>query len=105
MSDQVQERWFQIVCSIAVAALGWTMWRSVTHDAQISALGYQIQGVVQSSHDVIPPSVEASLREIRDKENGFNRDIMAQLAKITENSINNTNQISYLKEQFAKQAK
>lgn len=102
MSDAVQERWFQIVCAIAVTALGWTMVRSVAHDAQISALTYQIQGIVQTSHDVIPPSVEASLRELRDKENQFNSKVMEQLGKITENSINNTNQISNIKEQLGK---
>jgi hypothetical protein len=96
--DPLQQRWFQIVCSIAILAFSWMMWRSVTHDAQIQALQYQIQTLVQLQGNVIPPVVESSLREIRDKTNSDRE----MIAKLTEIAVGNSKDIGYLKENSRK---
>lgn len=54
---------------VIISLMGWLCFRSISHDAQIAAVQYQIQSIVQSQSNTIPPVVETSLREIREKTN------------------------------------
>lgn len=93
-TDASTEKWLQIVSAIVMAAMGWLMWRTVAHDAQLQAMQYQIQSIIQTQSNVIPPVVEQSLREIREKGNAQSE----ILAKLTQAATSNGLEIGYLKD-------
>lgn len=80
--------------AMLIPFMGWLANRSIAHDAQISAVQYQIQSMLQIQSNTISPVVEASLRELRDKSNEDRKLIQI----IAESSSRNTLEIGYLKE-------
>lgn len=79
---------------IATALFAWLAWLS------IMVIGMNSQLAVQSmQHDnVIPPVIEASFKELRDKTNG-DRELILRL---TEVATSNQKDISYIREALAK---
>lgn len=93
-NDQLNERWFQLLYGGFVIIVGWLCYRSITHDAQMQAIQFQISNLIQVQSNVIPPVVEASLKELRDKTN-VDRELISRLSE----SVNaNTREISYVRE-------
>lgn len=74
----------QIVAGIMVMFCGWLGWRSLAHDEQIKSLQYQIQSVLQVQSNTIPPIVEQSLREIRERINAEQRTSNEYIQKMLE---------------------
>lgn len=87
-----------ITMTLGLGIGGWLCSRSIAHDAQISAIQFQIQSMIQINGNTISPVIESSLRELRDKTNN-DRDL---ISKLTELATSNAKDIGYLKEQLAK---
>lgn len=81
-----------------IAFTGWLAQRSIAHDAQIAAMQYQLQSVIQINTNTISPVVEASLRELREKTN-TDREL---IAKLTEIATGNSKDIGYLREEMTR---
>ena len=88
----------QILAAVTIGLVGWLCYRSIAHDAQIQATQYQISAIIATQTNVIPPVVESSLRELRDKTNS-DRDMIARLTEI---ATGNSKDIGYLKERLPK---
>lgn len=87
-----------LVGTIGLALGGFLCQRTISHDAQIAAIQYQIQSVIQIQTNTIPPVIEQSLREIREKGNSQTE----LLSRLAESSSRNTQEVGYLKEAIAK---
>lgn len=92
MSLEDNNRWIYGIC--IAGAVAWMGWLS------IMVIGMNSQLAVQSMQheNVIPPVIEASLRELRDKTNGDRELIL----KLTEIATSNSKDIGYLREQGSK---
>jgi cell division protein FtsB len=88
------DRWMQLVAGIAMSLIGYLLWNSVQVTTQMVGLQSQIQLISQVQSNVIPPVIESSLKELRDKTNA-DRDL---IAKLTEIATGNSRDIGYLKE-------
>lgn len=87
-----------IVAAIILPVFGWLCQRSISHDAQIAAVQYQIQAMIVAQTNVIPPVIEGALRELRDKGNKDRDELTSLMSAMTAN----TKDISYLREQALK---
>lgn len=85
MSADPSERWVQILAAVVVALIGWLCYQSIQQGAQIQSLQYQYSGMIQAQQNVIPPVVEASLRELREKTN-TDRDLILKMANTAADS-------------------
>lgn len=87
----LDDKWQAVVTGAVMLWLGWL---------SVMVIGMRSQMDVQSMarENVIPPVIEASLRELRDKTNGDRELIL----KLTEIATGNAKDISYIKEQIYK---
>lgn len=86
-----------LVLTIVLALGGWLCSRSIAHDAQITAVQYQLQALIQTQTNVIPPVIEAALMELRSKGNS-DRELNLKAVEI---ATGNQKDIGYIKEQLA----
>jgi hypothetical protein len=98
MPDSVQDKVFYWIIAAILSIAGWAVTRTYAHDAQLQAIQYQIQAIVQQNGNTISPVVEASLREIREKTNAQ----ADAITKLTEAALDNRKEIGFLKERAPK---
>lgn len=101
MSDSVQDKLVYWAMAVLASVAAWAVTRTYAHDAQLQAVQYQIQAIVQQNTNTITPVVESSFREIREKSNNQ----AETLSKLTEAALENRQQLGFLKEQLAKVSK
>lgn len=107
MSETLQSAAGRIAIAIAgVLLLAWGSWATVSLlsiPSDLRAIQFNLQALQSIQSNTIPPVVEASLRELREKGNTQISADRETLAKLTETAINNAKDIGYLKEQVATQ--
>lgn len=101
ISGNNPDRWMQILASVITMLICWLCYRSVTHDAQIQSQQYQIGTILQTQQNVIPPVIEASLRELRDKTNA-DRDLILAMSQ---RASDNQKDISFIRQQLEQKVK
>lgn len=95
MSESLQERWVQIALSAIMIWCGWLTIRSISLDAQLAT-------TIQTQSNVIPPVIEASFKEIREKGNVEAKTVNDALVILTKMATENGKDIGYIKESIAK---
>lgn len=95
MSEFLESKWPALVATVLIAWVGWLSVNVIT-------LSQQMEGIRINQSNVIPPVVESSLRELRDKTNTQEVSDRELLTRLTETAINNAKDIGYLKEQMAR---
>lgn len=100
--DSSNKWWIGLIITLALAVFGmvvsWLSWLTLTVVGHSS----ELKGLSLNQSNVIPPVVEQSLREIRDKTNLEARSNAEALAKLTELAVGNSKDIGYIKERVAK---
>lgn len=86
--------WLVPVC--VTALIGWLGWITILTIGNSA----DIRAIALTQTNVIPPVVEQSLKELRDKGNVESRATNELLAKLTETAIGNAKDIGYMRQEI-----
>lgn len=95
LGDKLQGVVFTIVGALLLTWLTWISGSLIT-------IQQRMVSIELNQANVIPPVVEASLRELREKTNSQAAQEAQTIAKLTETAINNAKDIGYLREQVSR---
>ncbi len=90
-----EHKWPAIVCTMLI---GWNGWLSLI----VFGHNTKIESISNTQSNVIPPVVESSFKELREKTNGEAKSNAEALAKLTQIAIENSKDIGYIKAEITK---